>query len=87
MVHGRTFSAGRSDLTANRFANKGYQYADYNSVQQFPTLINNHVKPKSIDTPLMLIFMMEQGACRQYFGLQRLQMLALCILMSISIII
>jgi hypothetical protein len=52
----RSFSEGGSDRTVYIFADKGCQYAAYNSVQQFTTQITNEAKPKIVDTPLTLIF-------------------------------
>jgi len=56
---------------ASSLAYKGGQYSICNSQQPFTTQITKDAKPKIIDTLLTLIFMMGQGACHYFFGLQR----------------
>jgi hypothetical protein len=56
------------DDTAYLFSDKVCQYAVYKSVQQFTTQITIDAKLKIVDAPLTRIFMLGQGACRQYFG-------------------
>ena len=69
MLRWRSFSEGGIDRTAYLFAEKSWQYAVYNTVQQFTTKINNDAKPKIVDALLTLICMMGQGACSDVFSL------------------
>jgi hypothetical protein len=51
-------------------AYKGGQYSISYSLQPFTTKITKDAKPKIVDAPLTLIFMMGQGAYRILFALQ-----------------
>jgi hypothetical protein len=67
----RSFSwCGRGHADSS-LAYNDREYSISDSLQPFTTQITKDAKPKIVDTLLMLIFMMEQGACRFLFVLQR----------------
>ena len=63
----RSFSEVGSDRTAYLVADKGWQYAAYNSLQLFTTQMTNDAIPKIIHAPLMLIFGRGQLPYRIHF--------------------
>jgi len=58
---GHSISEGGSDCTTSLFEDKGCQYAVYNSVQQFTTVITVDENSSVINAPLTLIWMIGQG--------------------------
>jgi len=66
-------------LILNVFANKTAQNAMYRHLQLSCALINHHARPKIVDAPLTVIFVIRQGACHCLFCLNRQPILRLCI--------
>jgi len=67
----RSFAWCSREDAAIFLAYKDGQYSIYGSLQPFRTRITKDAKQKIVDAPLMLIFMVRQGACRFLFVLQR----------------